>query len=77
MVTDVYSHIFDANRRHLAKEVDEQFFAASDDKKTAALPDPTSSQAQAVQLLQNNPELAGAILQMAQLLGGNTKTESV
>lgn len=43
--------------------------------KTAALPDPTSTQTQVVQLLQNNPELAGAILQMAQLLGGNAKTE--
>lgn len=34
MVTDVYSHIFDANCRHLAKQVDEQFFAASDDKNS-------------------------------------------
>ncbi len=75
MVTDGYSHIFDSNRKHLAKQVDEQFFAASDDKKTAALPDTTSSQAQAVQLLQNNPELAGAILQMAQLFRRNVKTE--
>ena len=32
MVTDVYSHIFDASRRHMAKQVDEQFFAASEDK---------------------------------------------
>ena len=32
MVKDVYSHIFDASRRHMAKQVDEQFFAASEDK---------------------------------------------
>ena len=43
--------------------------------KTTALPDPTSTQAQVVQLLQNNPELAGAILHMAQLFRGNVKIE--
>ena len=32
MVTDVYSHIFDSNRRRLAKQVDEQFCATTDNK---------------------------------------------
>ena len=75
MVTDVYSHIFDANRRHLAKQVDEQFFAAAENKKAAAPPAPTDTQAQVMQLLDQSPELAGTILQMAQLFGagGNSK----
>ena len=75
MVTDVYSHIFDANRRHLAKQVDEQFFAAPDNKEAAALPDLTSTQAQAAQLLQDHPQLASTILQIAQALGGNVSSD--
>lgn len=75
MVTDVYSHIFDANRKHLAKEVDEQFFAAPDNKEAAALPDLTSTQAQAAQLLQDHPQLASTILQIAQVLGGSVSSD--
>ena len=73
MVTDVYSHIFDNNRKHLAKQVEEQFFAPLESKKAAALPDPTNPQAQVAQLLGERPELANAILQMAQLFGANEK----
>ena len=75
MVTDVYSHIFDSNRRHLAKQVDEQFFVAPDNKEAAALPDLTSTQAQAAQLLQDHPQLASTILQIAQALGGNVSSD--
>ena len=60
--------------RHLAKEVDEQFFTPPDNKEAATLPDLTSTQAQAAQLLQDHPQLASTILQMAQLLGGSVSS---
>lgn len=41
MVTDVYSHIFDANRKHLAKKVNDQFFSPqTPDKSKKQLPPP-------------------------------------
>ena len=73
MVTDVYSHIFDNNRKHLAKQVEEQFFAPPESKKAAVLPDLTDPQAQVAQLLGERPELANAILQLAQLFSANEK----
>lgn len=76
MVTDVYSHIFDADRKHLAKMVNDQFFAAlnpEETKKAAAAPAMDPATAKAMQLLKDSPELASAILNMAQLFSQSGK----
>ena len=70
MVTDVYSHSFDEDRKHLARKVDKLFFAQSQQKepqKPAA--DPSTEEA--MKMLQSNPEMAQAFLQMAQLFKKN------
>ena len=70
MVTDVYSHSFDEDRKHLAKKVDKLFFAQNQQKepqKPAA--DPSTEEA--MKMLQSNPEMAQAFLQMAQLFKKN------
>lgn len=72
MVTEVYSEIFDADRKHLARKVDDVFFSpglSSGTEKAAAPSTPDDAAAKAVQLLQKAPELAKAFLQMAQALG--------
>ena len=56
MVTDVYSHIFDEERRSLAQKLEAEFFQQN---KKAAVDETT---AMACQLLQDNPELAKLLL---------------
>ena len=71
MVTDVYSHIVDADRRHLARKMDEQFFKHPGVKKEAAdQPPMDESMKKLMELLQNSPNIAGPLLQMSQILGG-------
>ena len=71
MVTDVYSHIVDADRRHLARKMDEQFFTPPQAKKEAAdQPPMDESMKKLMELLQNSPNIAGPPLQMSQILGG-------
>ena len=71
MVTDVYSHIVDADRRHLARKMDEQFFKQPKAKKEAAdQPPMDESMKKLMELLQNSPNIAGPLLQMSQILGG-------
>ncbi len=66
MVTDVYAHTHDDVRRNLAKKMEEDFFhkATSTREDTAAPLDP--SLAQAVKLLQDNPQLTQLLLAAAQ-----------
>lgn len=77
MVTDVYSHIFDADRKHLAKQVNEQFFSPmkpEGQEKAAASPAEDDATAKAIRLLQSSPNIASTFLQMAQLFNNNGKT---
>ena len=68
MVTDVYSHSFDEDWKHLARKVEEQFFRGKQKKQPQPLNVDASTQ-QAMKLLQNSPDMARAFLQMAQLMG--------
>ena len=68
MVTDVYSHSFDEDRKHLARKVEEQFFGGKQ-KKQPQPPDVDASTQQAMKLVESSPEMARAFLQMAQLMG--------
>jgi integrase len=67
MVTDVYSHSFDDDRKHLARKVDKLFFAQNE-TRSAPKPAGDPSTEEAMKILQNSPEMAQAFLQMAKLL---------
>lgn len=77
MVTDVYGHIMNDDRRRLAQAVDRQFFAqapiieAPKKEETTAQSPIDESTKEAMQLLQNSPEMAKTLLQMAKLFGDN------
>ena len=69
MVTDIYSHSFDDDRKHLARKMDERFFSQGKaQEKAAAQPPMNESMAQLMQLLQSSPDIAGPLLQMSQIL---------
>ena len=71
MVTDVYSHIVDADRRHLARKMNEEFFKPPQTKREASdQPPMDESMKKLMELLQNSPDIAGPLLQMSQILGG-------
>ena len=72
MVTDVYSHIMDSSRKHLAQQMEAQFFLTSPkSKKVAAQLPMDSSTKQLIQLLKSSPEIADPLLQMSHILKGN------
>ena len=72
MVTDVYSHIMDSSRKHLAQQMEAQFFLTSPESKKAAAQLPMdSSTKQLIQLLKSSPEIADPLLQMSHILKGN------
>lgn len=71
MVTDVYSHIMNDDRKRLAKKMNDQFFSplhAERKEKAADEPPINESMKQLIQLLNRSPELADHLLQMSQLL---------
>lgn len=69
MVTNVYSHIMDSSRKHLAQQMETQFFSISPESKKAAVQLPTdSSMEQLIQLLKRSPEIAEPLLQMSHIL---------
>lgn len=73
MVTNVYSHIVDEDRKNLAKKVDEQFFSQpqpQNEEKAPAQPSMDESMIQLMQLLRSTPNIAGPLLQMSKILGG-------
>ena len=70
MVTDVYSHSFDDDRKHLARKVDKLFFAQNE-AQSAPKPATDPSTEEAMKMLQSSPEMAQAFLQMAQLFKKN------
>ncbi len=66
MVTDLYSHIMDDDRKILAKKMDAGFFAAGNgDDMEAKDPDVVQ---RLVRIVRSSPELAEPLLKMAQLL---------
>ena len=67
MVTDVYSHIMNDDRKRLARKMNDEFFLETE--KAAAQPPMSESMAQLMQLLQTSPEIAAPLLQMSQILG--------
>lgn len=67
MVTDVYSHIMDEDRRKLAQQVDSDFFSSA--QKPDVSPPTDDSVGQLMQLIQSSPDIAGLLLQMSQILG--------
>ena len=76
MVTDVYSHIWNEDRKRLAEKVEAQFFAGervagaekAEEQKTV-----DDSTAQLMELIQKSPELAESLLKMSKILGGGNK----
>ena len=79
MVTDVYSHIMNDDRKRLAKKVDEQFFSQNNcseqDKKTAESPQ-NESMEKLLQLLRQSPEMADSILQISKVLCNKSTSSS-
>lgn len=73
MVTDVYSHIMNGDRKRLAKKMDTLFFSsevcASSSKATL-----NESSQQIIQLLEKSPDLADLLLQMTKVLGDKSGT---
>jgi integrase len=70
MVTDVYAHIMNNDRRRLAQQMDKQFFASISppETKTAPAPPPMDdSMRQLMQMLNDSPELAEPLLQMSKI----------
>lgn len=55
MVTDLYAHIYDEDRRILAQKVDEQFFQRSEKHSNSASNNDTDT---AYRLIQDNPDIA-------------------
>lgn len=67
MVTEVYSHTFDENRKHIVDQMQSNFFApvAEADSKEDA------EARQLVRLLKKNPELSAMFLSMAQKMAAS------
>ena len=72
MVSDVYSHILDEDRRHNAEMFEDAFYKktpTAQKKKTS-----TSTDAQQVmELLNASPDLASQLLKMLQIVNGGTQ----
>ena len=67
MVTDVYSHIMNDDRKRLAAKMDAQFFSVEEKEAASTTTDPAVTAL--IQLMKNSPELATPLLQMSQILG--------
>lgn len=71
MVTDVYSHSFEEDRKQLAHQMDEQFFSKAKHPETEKAPDPPAldeSMQKLIQALRASPEKA---ISLMMLLGLN------
>lgn len=68
MVTDIYSHIIDSDRKHLARKVNEQFFSLEMQKAAVSEPVMDESTQKLIELLQSSPEQASKLLQVYQLM---------
>ena len=68
MVTDVYSHIMNDDRKRLAQNMESQFFSA-ESKKAASESSGNPSMEQLIQLLKKSPEIIEPLLQMSKAMG--------
>lgn len=68
MVTNVYSHIMNEDRRNLAQKMETDFFGVKEPSTPQAPMD--NSTKKLMQLLQASPDLADTLLQMTKILGG-------
>jgi len=72
MVTDVYAHIMNDDRKRLARKMDEQFFTAKGKQEAPAppaKPPVNTTVIQLMALLQSSPEITEPLLQMSKILG--------
>ena len=66
------TQVMDNSRKHLAQQMEAQFFLTSPESKKAADQLPMdSSMKQLIQLLKSSPEIADPLLQMSHILKGN------
>ena len=72
MVTDVYSHSFNADRKHLARKVNEQILDIPTQNAKTAAPEPILNESadKLMQLLKASPEKAEKLLQVYNLIEG-------
>ena len=74
MVTDVYSHIMNEDRKRLGREMEHAFFQG--ERKKAAPSAPTGSAAEKlIELLETAPELAQPLLKLSQVLAESRSGE--
>ena len=66
MVTDVYSHIMNDDRKRLAAKMDPQFFAVEEKEAASAATDPAVTAL--MQLMNNSPKLAALLGAKPELL---------
>lgn len=64
MVTDVYAHIQDEDRRDLAKRVERDFFCSNSEKASPEIPESSDDIAKISKLLQSNPAMIKHLLGM-------------
>ena len=69
MVTDVYSHIMNDDRKRLARKVNDEFLLPQKEKAPDQ-PVPNEGMTQLIQMLNASPDLVGPLLQMTQIMGG-------
>ena len=69
MVTDVYSHIMNDDRKRLARKVNDEFLLPQKEKAPDQ-PVPNERMTQLIQMLNASPDLVGPLLQMTQIMGG-------
>lgn len=72
MVTDVYSHIMNDDRKRLAKKMNDHFFLTTETKKAVDEPPMNASMEQLIQLLKSSPEIVEPLLQMSKAFGVKT-----
>ncbi len=75
MVSDVYSHILDEDRRNNATKFEEAFYTPNESKPKKAETPVSAETAKVMELLNNAPELASQLLQL--LTTATTKTVCV
>lgn len=69
MVTDVYSHIMNDDRKRLAQKVNDEFFLPKIEKASGQAAT-NEGMTKLIQMLNASPDLVGPLLQMSQIIGG-------
>ena len=72
MVSDVYSHILDEDRRHNAEMFEDAFYKKTPTAQKKETSASTDAQ-QVMELLNASPDLASQLLKMLQIVNGGTQ----